>query len=93
MGVGYESVIEALKTPLRLILTHGGWSEEEINKYIDSCKNDEEGWGYNYQIPGGRTHNSMIDDNVIDPVKVLKEALMNACSVSGKVILTETVLY
>lgn len=85
-ATGRNIVLRALEEPVRQI-THNAGFEGSI--VIDRLKNAELGIGFNAAT--GEWVN-MIDQGIIDPVKVSRSALQNAASVASLILTTEAVV-
>ena len=79
-----EVLKEALKSPVKQILTNAGIDYKGvIKKYFDKGV-----IGYGYNVITDEFVN-MTDAGIIDPAKVSKYALINAASAAGMFITTE----
>ncbi|HGQ0870687.1 TPA: chaperonin GroEL [Streptococcus pneumoniae] len=83
---GRNIVLRALEEPVRQIAHNAGF---EGSIAIDRLKNAELGIGFNAAT--GEWVN-MIDQGIIDPVKVSRSALQNAASVASLILTTEAVV-
>jgi len=83
---GAKIVLEALSTPLGLIVQNAGQSADVI---INEVSNQEEGWGYNAATG---QYEDLVKSGVIDPKKVVRCALQNAASVASMLITTEAIV-
>jgi chaperonin GroEL len=81
---GVNIVRNAIKLPAKLIASNAGVEGSVVVGKI-LAKNDPT-FGYNAQT--GKYCN-MFEAGIIDPMKVVKSALVNACSVAGMMITTE----
>lgn len=86
-AVGRNIVLEALKAPILQIAENAGKSgeviiSELINKY---------GVGYGYDALND-CYVNMIDEGIIDPVKVTKNALLNATSMAAMILTAEAAI-
>lgn len=88
---GYKLVYDACGKPFKQILQNAGYSDSDANMIsIVDLKNGEDFWtGYN--IKECSTTN-MKDAGIIDPFKVTRQALTNAASIAGTILLTEAVI-
>ena len=75
-----------MEEPLRQIAHNAGFEGSIV---IDRLKNAEVGTGFNAAT--GEWVN-MIDQGIIDPVKVSRSALQNAASVASLILTTEAVV-
>ena len=85
-STGRNIVLRALEEPVRQIAHNAGFEGSII---IDRLKNAELGTGFNAAT--GEWVN-MIDQGIIDPVKVSRSALQNAASVASLILTTEAVV-
>ncbi|HEX1616278.1 TPA: chaperonin GroEL [Streptococcus pneumoniae] len=85
-ATGRNIVLCALEEPVRQIAHNAGFEGSIV---IDRLKNAELGIGFNAAT--GEWVN-MIDQGIIDPVKVSRSALQNAASVASLILTTEAVV-
>ena len=85
-ATGRNIVLRALEEPVRQIAHNAGFEGSIV---IDRLKNAEVGAGFNAAT--GEWVN-MIDQGIIDPVKVSRSALQNAASVASLILTTEAVV-
>ncbi|MDU6724768.1 MAG: chaperonin GroEL [Streptococcus mitis] len=85
-ATGRNIVLRALEEPVRQIAHNAGFEGSIV---IDRLKNAEVGTGFNAST--GEWVN-MIDQGIIDPVKVSRSALQNAASVASLILTTEAVV-
>ncbi|WP_314515191.1 chaperonin GroEL [uncultured Streptococcus sp.] len=85
-ATGRNIVLRALEEPVRQIAHNAGFEGSIV---IDRLKNTEVGTGFNAAT--GEWVN-MIDQGIIDPVKVSRSALQNAASVASLILTTEAVV-
>lgn len=85
-ATGRNIVLRALEEPVRQISYNAGFEGSIV---IDRLKNAELGTGFNAAT--GEWVN-MIDQGIIDPVKVSRSALQNAASVASLILTTEVVV-
>ena len=85
-ATGRNIVLRALEEPVRQIAHNAGFEGSVV---IDRLKNAEVGTGFNAAT--GEWVN-MIDQGIIDPVKVSRSALQNAASVASLILTTEAVV-
>ena len=88
---GYKLVYDACGKPFKQILQNAGYSDSDANMIsIVDLKNGKDFWtGYN--IKECSTTN-MKKAGIIDPFKVTRQALTNASSIAGTILLTEAVI-
>ena len=85
-ATGRNIVLRALEEPVRQIAHNAGFEGSIV---IDRLKNAELGIGFNAAT--GEWVN-MIEEGIIDPVKVSRSALQNAASVASLILTTEAVV-
>ena len=85
-ATGRNIVLRALEEPVRQIAFNAGFEGSIV---IDRLKNSEAGTGFNAAT--GEWVN-MIEEGIIDPVKVSRSALQNAASVASLILTTEAVV-
>ena len=85
-ATGRSIVLRALEEPVRQIAHNAGFEGSIV---IDRLKNAELGTGFNAAT--GEWVN-MIEEGIIDPVKVSRSALQNAASVASLILTTEAVV-
>ncbi|MEE5605677.1 chaperonin GroEL [Streptococcus pneumoniae] len=85
-ATGRNIVLRTLEEPVRQIAHNAGFEGSIV---IDRLKNAELGIGFNAAT--GEWVN-MIDQGIIDPVKVSRSALQNAASVASLILTTEAVV-
>ncbi len=85
-ATGVKVVRKALDEPLRWIAENGG-----ENGYVVVAKVREagEGTGYNGATD---SYGDLLDQGILDPVKVTRSALVNAASIAGMLLTTETLV-
>ena len=84
-GIGVEIVKKALTAPLRQIAENAGVDGAVV---LEKVKDMPEGYGFN---AASEKYVNMIEEGILDPVKVTRSAIQNAASVSA-LILTPEVL-
>ncbi|EHI77971.1 chaperonin GroL [Streptococcus sp. oral taxon 058 str. F0407] len=85
-ATGRNIVLRALEEPVRQIAHNAGFEGSIV---IDRLKNADLGTGFNAAT--GEWVN-MIEEGIIDPVKVSRSALQNAASVASLILTTEAVV-
>jgi chaperonin GroEL len=89
--IGYDIVKRALKAPIKQIATNSGISGDEVIAFMVSAdRHEAEGFGYNFLT---NKYVDLIEDGVIDPTKVVKNALLNAAGVASTLLTTEVAIY
>ncbi|MDO4671136.1 MAG: chaperonin GroEL [Aerococcus sp.] len=83
---GAQIVSRALEAPVRQIVKNAGLEGSVI---VEQLRNKEQGIGYNAAT--GEWVN-MIQDGIVDPVKVSRSGLQNAGSIAGAILSTEAVV-
>ena len=85
-AVGAEIVGRSLQSPLRLIVQNAG---QEGAVVLEAVRQHEDDYGYDAEI-GEYAH--MLEQGIVDPVKVTRSALQNAASVATMVLTTESMI-
>lgn len=81
---------EAMYAPAKKILTNGGYTNEQLQGVIDLIVDQNNGNGINIEnLQAG----NMIEMGIIDPLKVIKAALINASSVAGLLLTAGHAVY
>jgi len=83
-GIGI--VLRAMEEPIRAIVTNAGYEGSVV---VNEVSKGEGSYGYNAATG---QYGDLIAQGVIDPTKVTKTALVNACSVAGLVLTTDTII-
>ena len=79
-------VARSVDEPLRWIAENGG-----VNGYVIVAKVREAGVGKGYNAATGE-YGDLVAQGVLDPVKVTRSALVNAASIAGMLLTTETLV-
>ncbi len=85
-AMGVNVVRKAADEPLRWIAENGG-----ENGYVIVAKVREAGPGNGYNAATG-VYGDLVAQGVLDPVKVTRSALVNASSIAGMLLTTETLV-
>ncbi|GEP36620.1 60 kDa chaperonin 1 [Nocardioides psychrotolerans] len=85
-AVGVRIVRKAADEPLRWIAENGG-----VNGYVVTTKVRELGVGNGYNAATD-SYGDLVAQGVLDPVKVTRSALVNASSIAGMLLTTETLI-
>jgi len=85
-AIGVKIVKRALEEPIRQIVNNAGW---EASVVVNKVKEEEGAFGFNAYT---EKYEDLIESGVIDPAKVARVALENACSVAGLMLTTEAVI-
>ncbi len=83
---GVAIIRRAIEEPMRQIVQNAG---EEGSIVINKVREGKGNYGYNAQT---NTYGDLLDQGVIDPVKVVRSALQNAASVAGLMLTTEALV-
>lgn len=90
---GYELLLQAIREPFRKILSNAGYENKAIGE-IESevlkwkTKANESSLWYGYS-PREKQYVNLFEKGIIDPAKVTRLALENACSIAGTMFITE----
>ncbi|HEY0904532.1 MAG TPA: TCP-1/cpn60 chaperonin family protein, partial [Marmoricola sp.] len=85
-ALGVRVVRKAADEPLRWIAENGG-----VNGYVVTSKVRELGPGNGYNA-ATEEYGDLVAQGVLDPVKVTRSALVNATSIAGMLLTTETLV-
>ena len=83
---GAKIVLKALEAPLNKIATNAGLEGSVI---INKVKESEVGFGFDAYK---EEYVDMVEAGILDPAKVTRSALQNACSVASTLLTTESVV-
>jgi chaperonin GroEL len=87
--IGKSIVYKACSAPFMKILTNAGYSEGECYQLINKVHGKDNWKGYNIKT---ETFVNMKEAGIIDPAKVTRNAIENAASIAGTVLLTESAI-
>jgi chaperonin GroEL len=85
-SIGEHIVYKACEAPLKQLALNAGMNPEMT---VAETKKMKDGEGYN--IATGEVVN-LIEQGIIDPAKVTRSALQNACSIAGMLLTTECMI-
>ncbi|WP_100447877.1 chaperonin GroEL [Glycomyces xiaoerkulensis] len=85
--VGIKIVDEALTEPLRRIAANSGARGDVVVEAVIAKSSTREGWN---ALTG--QYEDLVDAGIIDPVKVTRNALLNAGSIVGMLLTTEVTI-
>jgi len=85
--VGFNLVIEALQSPFKQIMFNAGIDEVTVLSNMIKTVEDED-WWIGYDSLSGSFRN-FLNAGILDPSKVTRLALENACSAAGTLLTTE----
>jgi chaperonin GroEL len=83
--LGYKIVLKALEAPLRQIAINAGKDDGSV--IIEKVKNGKGNYGYD--ALKDEMINDMIISGIVDPVKVTRLGVQNACSAAAILLTTE----
>jgi chaperonin GroEL len=87
MYIGKQIVYKACASPFMKILSNAGYSEGERYGIMYGLGNGKDNWtGYDIKA---ETQVDMKEAGIIDPSKVTRNAIENAASIAGTILLTE----
>lgn len=86
---GVDIMLEAIKQPLKHIVTNAGKSGDYVTETVITNAAENSTFGYNAAT---EQYGDMFDMGIIDPVKVTKCALQNAASVATLLLTSKTIL-
>ncbi|ESQ15186.1 MAG TPA: chaperonin GroEL [Chromatiaceae bacterium] len=84
--VGIAIALRAMEEPLRQIVNNAG---DEASVVLHKVADGEGNYGYN---ASNGEYGDLVDMGILDPTKVTRTALQNACSVAGLMITTEAMV-
>lgn len=84
--VGARIALRAMEEPFRQIVNNSG---VEASVVLEKVRNENGTYGYNAQTG---IYGDMIEMGIIDPAKVTRSALQNACSIAGLMLTTEVMV-
>ncbi len=91
MAIGCNIVKRALEEPIRQIANNAGQEGSVIvNKVREMEK--EKGWNWGFDAYAEKFVD-MVTAGIIDPTKVVRNALLNAASIAGLMLTTEAAVY
>jgi chaperonin GroEL len=88
---GVQILKRALEEPMRILARNAG---EEGAVIIDTVRRNQQSSGdstYGYNVLTG-AYGSMLEQGVVDPVKVTRSAVQNAVSIAGLLLTTEALI-
>ena len=85
-AVGVSIISRALEVPLRLIVQNAG---QEGAVILDQVRKHKDDYGYDAELA---QYANMMEQGIVDPVKVTRSALQNAASVAAMVLTTESMI-
>lgn len=87
--IGYQVVLRALEAPVRQIAENSG--KDDVSVIVDAIKKGaKESAGYDFLKDVAVA--DMIEEGIIDPVKVTRSAVENACSAAAILLTTEAAI-
>ena len=85
-AVGSSIVRRALDVPLKLIVQN---ADGEPAVVLEAVRNQKDDYGYDAEVG---EYANMLEQGIVDPVKVTRSALQNAASVASMVLTTESMI-
>ena len=83
---GANIILKAIEEPLRQIALNAGLEGSIV---VEKIKSEKPGIGFNAY---NEEYTDMIEAGIIDPTKVVRSAIQNACSIAAMMLTTETVV-
>lgn len=83
---GIKIIVKALEYPFKQIVSNAG---HEPSIILEKIRYEKNNFGFN---AANETFGDMIEYGILDPTKVTKCALQNACSVAGLMLTTEAAI-
>jgi len=84
--IGVSIVRKAIEAPIRTIAENAG---VEGSVVVEKVREGKAGLGFNAST---LQYEDLVKSGIIDPTKVVRSALQNACSISGLLIMTEAIV-
>jgi len=85
-ATGVNIIRKAVEEPIRWIANNAGKDGAVI---VNTVRNSNKGIGYNAETG---EYGNMVEMGIIDPTKVVRSALVNASSIAGMVLITESLV-
>jgi chaperonin GroEL len=89
--VGVNILRRALEAPLRQLAENAGEEGAVIIATVRRAQQEHADMAYGYNVLTGAVGN-MLEEGVIDPVKVTRSAVQNAISIAGMMLTTEALI-
>jgi chaperonin GroEL len=89
--VGINIVRKALEAPIRRLAANAGQDGSVIIDTVRRTAADQKDKNIGYNVLTGK-YTNLIDDGVIDPVKVVRGALENAASIAAMILTTDVLI-
>lgn len=86
-AIGIKVVRDSLSQPLRWLAKNSGADEGFVVRKVE--ENDDPNYGFNAET---LKYGDLLEDGIIDPVKVTRAALQNAASVASMILTTESLI-
>lgn len=83
---GARIALRAMEEPFRQIVTNAG---DEASVVLEKVRTEAGSFGYNAQTG---EYGDMLEMGILDPAKVTRSALQNACSIAGLMLTTEVMI-
>jgi chaperonin GroEL len=85
--VGVDIIRRALEEPMRHIATNAGAEGSIVVQRVKEAKNTDEGFNAATEV-----YEDLVKAGVIDPAKVVRNALQNASSIASLLLTTEALV-
>jgi chaperonin GroEL len=85
--VGLEIIRRAIEEPMRWIATNAGAEGSIVVANVKATKNPDEGFNASTEV-----YEDLVKAGVIDPAKVVRNALQNAASIASLLLTTEALV-
>jgi chaperonin GroEL len=89
--VGITILRRALEEPLRILARNAGEDGSVIIADVRRAQAEKNDKTYGYNVLTGE-YGSMVEQGIIDPVKVTRSAVQNAVSIAGMILTTEALV-
>ena len=83
---GANILLKAVEEPLKQIALNAGLEGSIV---VEKIKSEKPGIGFNAYT---EEYTDMIEAGIIDPTKVVRSAIQNACSIAAMLLTTETIV-
>jgi chaperonin GroEL len=83
---GANIALRAMEEPFRQIVSNAG---QEASVVVEKVRSEKGTYGYNAQTG---EYGDMLEMGIIDPAKVTRSALQNACSIAGLMLTTKIMI-
>lgn len=86
--IGERVVYQAMAAPFTVMMANAGYTHESKVEKLLTDENEQSG----YNVRTEEYVANLLEAGIIDPAKVLKQAVENACSIAGQAITTKATI-